>query len=87
MEGFVRAAAVELAPIRVNSVVPGVVKTNLWSSMTEGDRENLYRTVGDSLLVKRVGEGEDIAQAFLYLMKQSFGTGQNLVIDGGAVLV
>jgi len=87
MEGFVRAAAVELAPIRVNSVVPGVVKTNLWSSMTEKDRENLYKTVGDSLLVTRVGEGEDIAQAFLYLMKQSFGTGQNIVIDGGAVLV
>ena len=87
MEGFVRAMAVELAPVRVNSVVPGVVKTNLWSSMTEADRESLYKNVGDSLLVKRVGEAEDIAQAFLYLMKQSFGTGQNIVIDGGAVLV
>jgi NAD(P)-dependent dehydrogenase (short-subunit alcohol dehydrogenase family) len=87
MEGFVRAAAVELAPIRVNSVVPGVVRTNLWGNMTEGDRENLYRTVGDSLLVKRVGEAEDIARTFLYLMKQDFGTGQNIVIDGGMVLV
>jgi NAD(P)-dependent dehydrogenase (short-subunit alcohol dehydrogenase family) len=87
MEGLVRAAAVELAPIRVNSVVPGVVRTNLWNSMTEADRDNFYRTVGDSLLVRRVGEAEDIARAFLYLMKQSFGTGQNMVIDGGAVLV
>jgi len=87
MEGFVRAMAVELAPIRVNSVMPGVVKTNLWSSMSDNDRENLYKNVGDSLLVKRVGESEDIALAFLYLMKQHFGTGQNIVIDGGAVLV
>ncbi|HEX9512519.1 MAG TPA: SDR family oxidoreductase [Puia sp.] len=87
MEGFVRAAAVELAPIRVNSVVPGVVRTNLWNSMAEADRDNLYKTVGDSLLVRRVGEAEDIAQTFLYLMKQPFGTGQNIVIDGGAVLV
>lgn len=87
MEGFVRAAAVELAPIRVNSVVPGVVRTNLWNSMPEADRENLYKTVGDTLLVKRVGEAEDIAQAFLYLMKQQFGTGQNITIDGGTVLV
>ena len=55
--------------------------------MTEADRENLYRAVGDSLLVKRVGEAEDIAQAFLYLMKQSFGTGQNIIVDGGTVLV
>lgn len=87
MEGFVRALAVELAPIRVNSVMPGVVKTNLWNSMSDADREYLYKSVGDSLLVKRAGEAEDIAQAFLYLMKQTFGTGQNIVIDGGAVLV
>jgi len=87
MEGLVRALAVELAPIRVNSVVPGVVKTNLWNSMPPADRENLYTTVGNALLVKRVGEAGDIAQAFVYLMKQQFGTGQNIVIDGGAVLV
>lgn len=87
MEGLVRALAVELAPIRVNSVVPGVVKTNLWNNMTPADRNNLYTSVGNALLVKRVGEAEDIAQAFIYLMKQQFGTGQNIVIDGGAVLV
>jgi NAD(P)-dependent dehydrogenase (short-subunit alcohol dehydrogenase family) len=87
MEGFVRAIAVELAPIRVNSLVPGVVKTNLWNGFSETDRENLYKSVGDSLLTKRVGEAEDIALAFLYLMKQQYGTGQNLIIDGGGVLV
>jgi NAD(P)-dependent dehydrogenase (short-subunit alcohol dehydrogenase family) len=87
MEGFVRALAVELAPIRVNSVMPGVIRTNLWNSMPQADRENLFKTLGDSMLVKRVGEAEDIALAFLYLMKQQFGTGQNLVIDGGSVLV
>lgn len=87
MEGFVRAMAVELAPVRVNSVVPGVIKTNLWNSMPDADREALYQTVGDSLPVKRVGEAEDVAQTFLYLMKQQFGTGQNIVVDGGTVLV
>ncbi|MRG43858.1 SDR family oxidoreductase [Chitinophaga sp. SYP-B3965] len=87
MEGFVRAMAVELAPLRVNCVVPGVVRTNLWNSMALADRDALYRSVGDSMLVKRVGEAEDIAMAFLYLMKQSFGTGQQIIIDGGAVLV
>jgi NAD(P)-dependent dehydrogenase (short-subunit alcohol dehydrogenase family) len=87
MEGFVRAMAVEIAPIRVNSVVPGVTKTNLWNSMSNTDRENLYKIVGDSLPVKRVGEAEDVAQTFLYLMKQQFGTGQNIIVDGGSVLV
>ena len=87
MEGFVRAMAVELAPIRVNSVVPGVIRTNLWNSMSEEDRNNLYKNVGDALLVKRVGEAEEVAQTFLYLIKQQFGTGQNIIVDGGTVLV
>jgi len=87
MEGFVRAMAVELAPIRVNSVVPGVIKTNLWGSMSEADREGLFKSQAEALLLKRVGEAEDVALAFVYLMKQQFTTGQNIVIDGGAVLV
>lgn len=87
IEGFVRALAVELAPIRVNSVVPGVIRTNLWGSMSEADREGLYQSVAENILVKRVGEAEDVALTFLYLMKQQFGTGQNIVVDGGTVLV
>jgi NAD(P)-dependent dehydrogenase (short-subunit alcohol dehydrogenase family) len=87
MEGFARAMAVELAPIRVNIVSPGVVRTNLWNNMSAADREQLYKSVGDSLPVKRVGEATDIAQTYLYLLKQAFGTGQTIVVDGGAVLV
>jgi NAD(P)-dependent dehydrogenase (short-subunit alcohol dehydrogenase family) len=87
MEGFVRAMAVELAPLRVNCVVPGVVKTPLWDSMPEADRESLYKYVSDSVLLKRVAEAEDIARGFIYLMEQDHATGQSLLIDGGTVLV
>lgn len=87
MEGLVRAAAVELAPIRVNSVVPGVIQTNLWGGMNDADRVQLFNAVAKASLVKRAGEADDVALAFVYLMKQKFGTGQNIVIDGGAVLV
>lgn len=87
MEGFMRAMALELAPVRVNLVSPGVVKTNLWSNMTEADRENLYTGIGNTLPVKRVGEAEDIAQTYLYLIHQQYGTGQTIVVDGGSVLV
>lgn len=87
MEGFTRAMAVELAPIRVNQVSPGVVKTNLWANMSAIERDNMYMQIGNSLLVKRVGEAEDIAQAYLYLMQQQYATGQILVTDGGSVLV
>jgi NAD(P)-dependent dehydrogenase (short-subunit alcohol dehydrogenase family) len=87
MEGFVRAMAVELAPVRVNSVVPGVIRTNLWASMSETDRQGLYDHVAASSLVQRSGEADDVAATFIYLMKQQFGTGQNIVVDGGSVLV
>jgi NAD(P)-dependent dehydrogenase (short-subunit alcohol dehydrogenase family) len=43
MEGLTRALAVELAPIRVNIVAPGIVKTPLWGNVPEGQRENMYR--------------------------------------------
>ena len=87
MEGFARALAVELAPIRVNIVSPGFVRTNLWDNIAAPERENLYNTVGNSLLVKRVGQAEDIAPTYLYLMQQPFSTGQCIVADGGGMLV
>ena len=82
-----RALAVELAPIRVNAVSPGVVRTNLWQNMNADAREHLYESVGKSLLVGRVGEACEIARAYLFLMQQGYGTGQTVVLDGGAVLV
>ena len=87
MDAFTRAMAVELAPIRVNNIAAGVIKTNLWDNLSEEDRNGFYKYMEDASLLKRVGEPEDIAQAFLYLMKQPHTTGQSLVIDGGSVLV
>src|SRR5580658_2535727 len=87
IEALTRALAVELAPIRVNAVCPGVVRTNLWQSMNADARERLYENVGKSLLVGRVGEACEIARAYLFLMQEGYGTGQTVVLDGGAALV
>ena len=87
MESLTRALAVELAPIRVNIVSPGVVKTAMWDQLPEADREGLYRDVGAKLLVGRVGEADEVAETFLYLMRQDFSTGQVVTVDGGGVLV
>ena len=87
MEGLTRALAVELAPIRVNLVVPGFVKTPLWAGMAEADRAAMYRRAAESLPVGHVGEPEEIAEAYLYFMRQSYSTGQSVVVDGGGVLV
>jgi NAD(P)-dependent dehydrogenase (short-subunit alcohol dehydrogenase family) len=87
MEGLTRALAVELAPIRVNVVAPGMVKTPLWANMKEADREGLFRQTAARLPVGHVGEADEIARAYVYLMQQTYGTGQVLTIDGGAALV
>jgi NAD(P)-dependent dehydrogenase (short-subunit alcohol dehydrogenase family) len=87
IEALTRALAVELAPIRVNAVSPGVVRTNLWQTMGAPERERLFQSLGKSLPVGRVGEASDIAQAYLFLMQEGFSTGQTIVVDGGTVLV
>ena len=87
MEGLTRALAVELAPIRVNIVAPGLVKTPLWAGMDEAEREALYSAVAARLPVGHAGEPEEVAQAYLYLMRQSYCTGQVVVVDGGGMLV
>ena len=86
MEGLTRALAVELAPLRVNIVSPGFVRTPLWRGMPEADREAMYAAAEAKLPVGRVGEAADIAQAYLFLMQQGFATGQTLIVDGGGVL-
>jgi NAD(P)-dependent dehydrogenase (short-subunit alcohol dehydrogenase family) len=87
IEALTRALAVELAPIRVNAVSPGVVRTNLWQNLNTDEREHLYESVGNRLLTGRVGEACEIARAYLFLMQEGYSTGQTMVLDGGAVLV
>jgi NAD(P)-dependent dehydrogenase (short-subunit alcohol dehydrogenase family) len=87
MEGFARAMAIELAPIRVNIVVPGLVKTDLWGNMAEADRDAMFNHFSDTLPVKYVAGADDIAQTFIYLLTQKYSTGQAVVVDGGYVLV
>ncbi|MET9085344.1 SDR family oxidoreductase [Streptomyces sp. NPDC004237] len=87
MESLTRALAVELAPLRVNVVSPGVVRTELWRELPEADREGLYRSSAESLPVGRVGEPADVAEAYLYLMRGGYSTGSVVVVDGGGTLV
>jgi NAD(P)-dependent dehydrogenase (short-subunit alcohol dehydrogenase family) len=81
------ALAVELAPLRVNVVEPGVVRSPLWSAMSVEDQQAMYEQQAGFLPANRVGEVEDVAQAFLYAMTQTFMTGASIPVDGGALLV
>lgn len=83
---FARALAVELAPIRVNVVSPGIVDTPSWSGMSDEERESFFEQTAEALPVQRVGEPEDIAEAILFLMKSGYTTGETLNVNGGALL-
>jgi NAD(P)-dependent dehydrogenase (short-subunit alcohol dehydrogenase family) len=84
MESLGRALAVELAPIRVNVVTPGIVDTELWPADT---RAGLVEQFAKTLPVRRAGQPEDIAAMYLAVMTNPYVTGQAIVIDGGGVLV
>lgn len=87
IEGLTRALAAELAPIRVNVVCAGIVRTELWDDVPEAAREQLMRGSAERLPVGRVGEAPDAGEAYLYLMRNGFTTGTVLILDGGGALV
>ncbi len=82
VESLTRALAVELSPLRVNAVCFGLMRTELWDGIPEEHRNAMYENTGKSLPVGRVGEPEDGAEAFLYLMREKYSTGQIIVVDG-----
>ncbi len=87
VEGLCRTLAVELAPLRVNVVSPGIVRTPVYAGMPGEEREALFEAVGSKLPVKRVGRAEDVAKTVLYLMQNGFTTGTVIQVDGGHRLV
>ncbi|MDY8045108.1 SDR family oxidoreductase [Paenibacillus polymyxa] len=78
--------ALELAPLRVNVVSPGIIDTPSRSKMPENTRNQFYDTVAHKLPVKRIGLAEDVARGVLYLIQNQFVTGTVLHVDGGHIL-
>ncbi len=87
VEALTRALAVELAPIRVNAVRPGLVRTDLWSDLPDPERVALFESYAKTLPVGRSGEADDIARTYVHLMEQEYSTGAVVTVDGGGVLV
>jgi NAD(P)-dependent dehydrogenase (short-subunit alcohol dehydrogenase family) len=86
LEGLMRGLTLDLAPIRVNVVSPGVVNTPVYSGMSEEQRSTMFNAIAQQLPVGRVAQPEDIAATYVYLAKNGFTTGTVVLIDGGALL-
>lgn len=87
VEHLARGLAVELAPVRVNCVCPGFIRTEVWDSIPADAREARLKEFTKGQPLARAGDPAEAAQAYLYLMRAGFTTGQVLKVDGGMSVV
>jgi NAD(P)-dependent dehydrogenase (short-subunit alcohol dehydrogenase family) len=87
LETLSQALALELGPLRVNTLRPGVIDSEMWSFLDEAAREDLRRKVRETFPARRIGTVEDIGHAALFLMTNPYVTGAVLEISGGETLV
>lgn len=85
-EGLVRGLATELAPVRVNAVRAGAIRTPLWDAVPPPQREVALARLAERTLLGAIGEPVEIALAHLYLMQNRYVTGTVLTVDGGLLL-
>jgi NAD(P)-dependent dehydrogenase (short-subunit alcohol dehydrogenase family) len=86
LEALARGLALELAPVRVNAVSPGLIDTPLWSRLDEAARRATFEGAAARLPARRVGQAEDVARAILYLAGTPFATGSTVRVDGGGAI-
>jgi NAD(P)-dependent dehydrogenase (short-subunit alcohol dehydrogenase family) len=87
LESLTRALALELAPVRVNCVSPGIIDTPIRAAMPETARKEMLAKTAAGLPVGRVGEADDIARQIHAFIANGFATGAIVYIDGGGLVV
>jgi len=85
VEGFIRLAAAEIKPLRINGVCPGLIDTPMFAMEGEA-RENHFSSTTKDHLIPRVGKPEEVAAAAIFLLENAFVTGTIVDVDGGAIL-
>ncbi|MBO0797304.1 MAG: SDR family oxidoreductase [Blastocatellia bacterium] len=83
IEAMVPTLAVELKPLRVNAVSPGVIDTPWWDRIPENQRRALFERSIAKTPAGRIGRPEDVASAVVFLIENTFMTGAIIECDGG----
>ncbi|WP_321812192.1 MULTISPECIES: SDR family oxidoreductase [unclassified Burkholderia] len=86
LEALARGLALELSPVRVNTVSPGLIATPLWDKLAPDARDAMYAGAAQRLPARRVGQPADVANAIVYLAATPYATGSTVLIDGGGAI-
>jgi len=87
MEALARGLALELAPIRVNTLSPGPINTPILAKALGDSRDGYVAALEEKLPLHRLGSPNEAGSAVLFLMTNHNMNGATLNIDGGARLV
>jgi len=85
VEGFVKLAAAEIKPLRINAVCPGLIDTPMFLLQGEEREQHFSNTTKDHL-IPRAGQPEEVAAGAIFLLENQFVTGTIVDVDGGAIL-
>jgi NAD(P)-dependent dehydrogenase (short-subunit alcohol dehydrogenase family) len=87
INALVEGLAAELAPrIRVNAVSPTWTLTPFWRDMPEAQRAATRRHFEEAIPLGRLASIDELADTYLFLMRNGFVTGQRIAVDGGVML-
>jgi NAD(P)-dependent dehydrogenase (short-subunit alcohol dehydrogenase family) len=87
LEAFSQALALELGPVRVNTIRPGLIDSDMWSFLDDAAREELRRKTRETFPARRIGSIDDIGHAAVFLMTNPYVTGAVIEVTGGEPLV
>ena len=86
LEIMVPVLAKELKPVRVNAVSPGVINTAWWDFLPADKKQETFQHWAGQTAAGRIGEPEDVANAVLSIIENTYITGQVIAVDGGLCL-
>jgi NAD(P)-dependent dehydrogenase (short-subunit alcohol dehydrogenase family) len=85
VEGFIKMAANEIAPLRINGVSPGLIDTPMFAFEGQA-RQDYFDETTKNNLIPRAGKPEEVASAAIFLLENNFVTGTIVDVDGGAIV-
>jgi NAD(P)-dependent dehydrogenase (short-subunit alcohol dehydrogenase family) len=86
IERLVSPLAMELAPVRVNAVAPGIIDTDWWGFLSDDERRARFAGAAQQVPLGRVGTAADVARAIGYLVHADYVTSTIMPVDGGTTV-